>query len=274
MIAGSRVLILLLLTIRMNATPTLAIMPIKCDANLGAYCSMIPEIMSDKLLRLGNYRILDQTNINEILKRMALEQSGFYSESDAAKVGKLLNADMVIVGSYAQVGEERVISAKIVSMETGLVSKSAVLTSTKGEDLETLVERLMKKLILPTCTASSSIGPDFAAEFAFDENNATFWQAAAGNTQGWLEIKFLDSKTFSHASFTSPATDMGSGVPKNFSIQYWSDGKWIDAVKELGNMRISWRGDFSACTSSRWRIYVESVIDPSRSVSIAEFKLE
>jgi len=65
----------------------------------------------------------------KLMEEIALGQSGAVDESSAPKVGKMLSAGVVLMGSYQTVGDEIKISARMIVAESGEVH---LATDVKG----------------------------------------------------------------------------------------------------------------------------------------------
>jgi alpha-L-fucosidase len=77
--------------------------------------------------------------------------------------------------------------------------------------------------------ASSSAGPEFAAEKAFDGNPDTRWKAASGQTSGWLEVTFDKPAKIGHVSMVENG-GRGQGIRK-FKLEYRENGEWKTALE-------------------------------------------
>ena len=82
--------------------------------------------LRDELVSRGNYRIFERGKMEEILKEQAFSQSGCTSNECAMEVGKLLSVEGIIIGSISNVGSVYSVSARIVSVESGEITKSAI----------------------------------------------------------------------------------------------------------------------------------------------------
>ncbi|MFH0886818.1 MAG: CsgG/HfaB family protein, partial [bacterium] len=105
-----------------SAVPTAA-----PDATVGAAAS---NAIMDELKSFGNCRIVERANITKLLGEQGLVISGLVDASTAAKMGELLAADYMIVGSvdsafFKEKNKETVVtvtvSARLVDIESGEV---------------------------------------------------------------------------------------------------------------------------------------------------------
>lgn len=108
-----------------GAQSKIAIAPL---ANLGptAHEKKLGEVVSELLVtRLSgkpNVIVIERAQIDQILNELKLSMLGLTDGSNAEKVGKLLGADAMIVGSVSEVGDKFAISARHVDTGSGRVA--------------------------------------------------------------------------------------------------------------------------------------------------------
>jgi curli biogenesis system outer membrane secretion channel CsgG len=69
------------------------------DPNLGYAVS---EIVTQDFQRSGNFVVLERKQLQQILKTMELQLSGLYDSDKAVAIGKLINAQYLMVGSITK----------------------------------------------------------------------------------------------------------------------------------------------------------------------------
>jgi TolB-like protein len=106
------------------ADTTIAISPF---VNLGATASekklgqIVAELLVTRLSERPNLRIIERGQIEAILEELKLSMLGLTESSNAEKVGKLLGAEAMIVGSVSEVGDRFAISARQIDVGSGKV---------------------------------------------------------------------------------------------------------------------------------------------------------
>lgn len=102
-----------------------AVIPFEC---LGAPAEL-GERFADKLANqiqfLHRFNVVERTQLDKVLKQQTLGLSGVVDLNSATKVGKVLNADAVLVGSITQDEKKVGVDVRLVDTET-----SVILTST------------------------------------------------------------------------------------------------------------------------------------------------
>ena len=116
----------------------------------------LSSAMGTQLVKTGKFRVLERAQMDAILREQGLQQSGACDGGECAiEVGKLLSVDRLVVGHVAKVGNIFTLSARLVSVESGVTERSVTRNgSTKPETVLTRAIPLAAKELagLPTPT--------------------------------------------------------------------------------------------------------------------------
>ena len=104
----------------------------------------LTDRLRTELLGTSQFKIIERGNMEEILQEQAFQQSGCVSSECAVEVGKLLSVENIIIGSISRVGSINSVTARVVSVETGEIIRTAVYDHTG--DLGSLLTEGMKKV--------------------------------------------------------------------------------------------------------------------------------
>lgn len=88
----------------------------------------IAETMVSDLRRNGNVQVVERDQLDRALTEILLEGAKPSDDSTAAKVGRLVGAKTIVVGSFQKAGTELRINARFVEVETGVVLDTAKAT--------------------------------------------------------------------------------------------------------------------------------------------------
>lgn len=90
------------------------------------------ESLTMGLLKLDALQLVERSQIGNVLKEQQFGQSAYVDESTAPQVGKLLGAQVVVLGSYQKVGEQLQANVRFVDVATGQIDgkRSAQVTGT------------------------------------------------------------------------------------------------------------------------------------------------
>jgi len=95
----------------------------------------VSELIRTELINTGKFTVIERSNMKEILKEQGLQQTGCTDASCAVKIGKLLSAKKILVGTIMKLGSKLIISGRIVNVETGIGENAA---SGKANSLDQL----------------------------------------------------------------------------------------------------------------------------------------
>ena len=108
-----------------------AVMPFKnlnTDTTLDWLKVGMAETMVSDLKKTGKVRVVEREQIDRALGEILLQGTRGTDEGDAAKVGRLVGAKTVVLGSFQQAQKQVRITARFVSVETGEVLDTAKTT--------------------------------------------------------------------------------------------------------------------------------------------------
>ncbi|MCX7944362.1 MAG: FlgO family outer membrane protein [Deltaproteobacteria bacterium] len=110
------------------------------------------------LSRFNNIELIEREKLAKVLDEMKLVQLGFADEKTAAQVGKLLQAQVVIVGEVAEAADKFVINSRVVDVETAKVLyqegfnspiEGMIALSSESLVLRSKLDAAYRSLILP-----------------------------------------------------------------------------------------------------------------------------
>jgi TolB-like protein len=90
----------------------------------------IADMLISDISKSYQLEVVERENLEKILKEQKLSLSGLTDESKAIEVGKLLNANKMVSGSYIVLGTTIRVDTKITDIETGKILKSVESSGT------------------------------------------------------------------------------------------------------------------------------------------------
>ena len=88
---------------------------------IGAYrvvALILSEALRQELFKLGVFHLVNRENMVKVLEEMALRQTGLVDEKEAARAGRRLAAQQIVLGRFGISGKSSVLQAKRVDVET------------------------------------------------------------------------------------------------------------------------------------------------------------
>ena len=116
--------------------PVLAMMPLKAEGTAASDAAIISDLVRQELLAVGRWRVVDRAAMDAAMAGKALAIAGVGSDADAASLGKLLNARLMGVGSYGLLMGTKVVTFRIVDVETGLAKWAGTAEGATQPDLK------------------------------------------------------------------------------------------------------------------------------------------
>lgn len=126
----------------------IAVMPFKnlnTDPQLDWLRVGIAETMIADLRR-EDHVVVERDQLDQALTEIALQEAAGSETSTAAKVGRMLGAHTVVVGGFQRAGGRVRITARFVTVETGVVRETAKATGSL-EDIFELQDQIVERLI-------------------------------------------------------------------------------------------------------------------------------
>jgi len=88
--------------------------------------AVMTELVRHELLKTGIYKLVEKQRLDDVVAEQVFQKSGLTQEALAVKLGQLLNAEKVFLGTLGQMKDTRFFSIRIVNVETGHVEASAM----------------------------------------------------------------------------------------------------------------------------------------------------
>ncbi len=107
---------------------------------------IISELIRTDLINTNKYTAIERSQVDMIFKEHGFTSTGVTDDSSAAKIGKLLTAQKILIGSVMKLGESIVVTARVVDVEKGVADRSAKVTAENDESLVQEVSVLVASL--------------------------------------------------------------------------------------------------------------------------------
>ncbi|MGI5860863.1 MAG: CsgG/HfaB family protein [Myxococcales bacterium] len=130
------------------AKPTVAVLYFDYEGKseeMGLLKKGLAQLLISDLSASSNLQILERARLQDLLDELKLNQSGSFDKATANKVGRLLGAHYLIMGSYFDVLGTLRLDARAVETETGRIIRS-VGASGKPDDFLELEQKIAAQL--------------------------------------------------------------------------------------------------------------------------------
>ncbi|MBI9106954.1 MAG: hypothetical protein JEZ04_09440 [Spirochaetales bacterium] len=132
-------LVTVLLPISGQSKATLAVLDFTTEAVSKTEMTAIVEFLSAELFNTDKFIVIDVSQRQNILSEMEFSMQGCSDETCALEIGKMLSAEMIVVGNLSKVGSRYLMSVKMLETET---SKTVGTANGKFRDLDELIDGL------------------------------------------------------------------------------------------------------------------------------------
>lgn len=103
--------------------------------------AVIADMLRNELIKTGVYNIVEKQSMDKVLAEQAFQQTGCTSEECAVKLGKLLNVQRIVMGSFGQLMGKYFVNVRVINVETG---KIVFGDSAKGKSVEDIEQGIMR----------------------------------------------------------------------------------------------------------------------------------
>lgn len=105
--------------------PIITVLDFKTEALSLTEMKTVISLLSSALFNTGKYTVIDVTQRENLLKEIEFSSSGCTDEACALKIGKMLSAEMIVVGNLSKMGTRFVVSTKLLETESGKTMSAA-----------------------------------------------------------------------------------------------------------------------------------------------------
>jgi len=117
------------------------------DADYDRYQQSIPDQIQTVMAGTGNVRLVERGQLESALQEMKLGMDAIMDDQTAVQLGRVLQANAIVTGSYQREGAMLQITARVIDVETSEVITGVVERGRLGGDIFTAVDRLTDQLL-------------------------------------------------------------------------------------------------------------------------------
>jgi len=108
--------------------------------------AVIADMLRNALIKTRNFNIVEKKNMDKVLAEQAFQQTGCTSEECAVKLGKLLNVQRIVVGSFGKLMDKYFVTIRVINVEDGKIIFGDDAKGRTVEDIERGVKNLAAKI--------------------------------------------------------------------------------------------------------------------------------
>jgi WD40 repeat protein/TolB-like protein len=109
----------------------------------------VSELLMSRMANYPNITSIERSAVDAVLEELRFQNTGITSSQEAARIGELLNAGVVVLGSMNQLGTSYVISVRLVETESARIlgARELVCNGCRPEDLPGAVGVLAESIV-------------------------------------------------------------------------------------------------------------------------------
>lgn len=151
----------------------------------------IPEAktLTDKLraelLNTGKFKVIERSQIEQVLKEQGFQQKGCTSTDCAVEIGQLLGVKNIITGSIGKVGETFLISLRIIDVSTSEITK--IVDENMQCEIDWLLTKVMKNVAFKLAGLSNIEELNNAENKKYTESNKNEPKSSMGKFMVYID---------------------------------------------------------------------------------------
>ncbi|MBA4369258.1 MAG: hypothetical protein C0403_16650 [Desulfobacterium sp.] len=140
----------------MAAKNRIAVMDFRADGISKEKALRISELIRTEIVNTNVYTVIERNQMDMVFKEQGIQQTGVINDAYAIKMGELLSAQKILIGTVMQLGDAIIISGRIVDIEKG-IAEFAVNQSAANENQLLEATRLFCKKLTGTSSQTAEI---------------------------------------------------------------------------------------------------------------------
>lgn len=209
------------------------------DKNGESYAKYATEKLTHEIVQIGDLTVIERSRIDQILKEQSFSLTGAVDAGTAAKIGKILSVDAVIIGTIRVNKGETEFIARVIGSEKGIIL-SSVNERLKTGDASDMADDSTDDtttVIVDDDTASKTF------KIVIDRNTYTSgqgitvkWSGLPGNSHDWITLVPVGTSdsTYGEWFYTegrrSGSHTFSAQIPGDYEIRVyfnWPDGGYV-----------------------------------------------
>ncbi|MBP7341244.1 MAG: hemopexin repeat-containing protein [Smithellaceae bacterium] len=194
----------------------------------------VAEIIRTELVDAKKFRVVERSQINKALTEQRFQQSGVIDEKSATAIGKLLGADLIVIGSVVKIGSSYTINSRMIDVGTGEATLGKNVTGNDLHQLAGMSRTLLGKLFgEPETRAASRTSPPPPPAVHQP-------QAKSRATQRFAVVNWGNGKAYffrgnQYVRYDIAADRVDPGYPKPMNDRTWPGMTWADGIDAAVN---------------------------------------
>lgn len=209
-----------------------------------SYARYATEKLTHEIVQIGDLTVIERSRIDQILKEQSFSMTGAVDAGTAAKIGKILSVDAVIIGTIRVNKGETEFIARVIGSEKGIILSSVNERLKTGDasdssDVADDTTDDTKPVVIDDNTSSKTKKLKIVIDrntYSSGEGITVTWSGLPGNSKDWITIVAAGSSDSTYGEwFYTDGRRSGSHTfaaqePGDYEIRVyfnWPDGGYI-----------------------------------------------
>ncbi len=102
----------------------------------------VAEILRTELVGIGEYTVIERGMLEQILREQELQETGVVDSETAVEIGKLVGANLVVIGSIVKTGTVYTINSRFIDVETSIAKVGQNIRGQGEDQISDMVHQL------------------------------------------------------------------------------------------------------------------------------------
>jgi TolB-like protein len=168
----------------------------------------VSEIITEEVQKSGKYVLVEKKNINKIIGALELGQTGLYDSDKISSIGKLINAQYLVVGSVTKFAGFYRVSVRVVEVRTGsiVLTDSTEIDSAMLENISEKYQPPRYRLHIGSSMSWFGVDKDSNAIYSLGLSLGLHYNMSGPNWITFQTIYFFDHFYLGNNSGNGPGT--------------------------------------------------------------------
>lgn len=108
--------------------------------------AVVADMLRSELIKMRKANVVERANMEKVLAEHAFQQTGCTTDECAVKIGKLLNVNRLIVGSFGKLLGSYLLSVRVVDVESGAIIFGDTARGDTVDEIGTAVNKLAARI--------------------------------------------------------------------------------------------------------------------------------
>ena len=109
--------------------------------------STIADFLRTELINSQSFTVLERSNMSLILAEQHFQQTGCTTNECAVQMGKILNIEKILIGSFSKLLNVYSINVRLVDIETGVAVMAETVSFSAVEEMSVKIKELAAKIV-------------------------------------------------------------------------------------------------------------------------------